>query len=173
MIKAEEEACKEYAEKLKAEGKGNGPLDSLLFGVGLPLEEYWKSGSFNTCRFEGWSSNFLFWFRLIFIIICLGLTIPTWYTCSGEWLIWAWLWSFWSWFGAIIAMILSMLAARNPEYWHVTAYAWLNFSHGLNIMVTFCVWVVLLPYHFTSTEANQGYFKLMGTQNAYKNFATA
>ena len=38
-----------------------------------------------------------------------------------------------------------MLAARNPEYWHVTAFAWIEVSHCLNLAITFAFWIILMP----------------------------
>ena len=54
-------------------------------------------------------------------------------------------WTLWSWCNAIISQILSLLAAKNPEYWHVMAFAWLEVAHNLNLAVTFCFWGILVP----------------------------
>ena len=39
-----------------------------------------------------------------------------------------------------------LLATKWPKYWHVTAFAWLELAHGLNIAETFGFWVILVPY---------------------------
>lgn len=46
---------------------------------------------------------------------------------------------------AIISQILSLLAAKNPEYWHVMAFAWLEVSHSLNLAISFGFWGILVP----------------------------
>lgn len=75
----------------------------------------------------------------------------------------------WSWCNAIISQILTILASRNPEYWHVMAFAWLEAAHCLNLTVTFCFWVILVPiivyYIHTmpgpSTWDDQAYFTIL------------
>ena len=66
-------------------------------------------------------------------------------TNGGEHMNYFYFWTYWSWTCAIISQIFSLLAAHNPEYWHVTAFAWLQVSHSLNLAVTFCFWVILTP----------------------------
>merc|ERR1719240_583219 len=62
-------------------------------------------------------------------------------------LIWSFFnfWTSWGWLNAIFAKILSMLAAWKPDYWHVMAFAWMEFSHCLNLAITFAFWFILVP----------------------------
>lgn len=121
------------------------PLNSLMFGVGLPLKVYWQNGNFNQCRFEGYSSDFLYNVRMAFLVPHLLWHILCFVTNQGEHMNFFYYWTYWSWCNAIISQILTLLAARNPEYWHVISFAWLEVSHCLNLAITFCFWIILTP----------------------------
>jgi hypothetical protein len=82
----------------------------------------------------------------------MGLLIPhliwhvvTMFTNGGDYMNYFYLLTYWSWCNAIISQVLSLLAANNPEYWHVMSFAWLEVAHSLNLTVTFCFWTVLGP----------------------------
>jgi len=53
--------------KKVAEDEKN-PLNSLMFGLGQPLKVYWQNGDFNKCRFEGYSSDWLYKMRMWFLV---------------------------------------------------------------------------------------------------------
>ena len=144
----------------------DNPLNSLLFGVGQPLKVYWENGNFNQCRFEGYSSNFLFWLRLIILIPHLAYTLILIVTNNADFIQFFYWWTLWGWANGIISQVLSMLAAWKPEYWHVQAYAWLEGAHGLNLAVTFAFWCILLPMMWVSIPAgfpstNDDYFMIL------------
>jgi len=47
-----------------------------------------------------------------------------------EWMAFIYFWTMFSWFTAIISQIFTMLAASWPNYFRVTAFAWLEVAHG-------------------------------------------
>lgn len=132
----------------KLEEDGKSPLDSLLFGFGQPLKVYWMNAKFGISRFEGYSPNFLFYMRLGFLIPYLLYTWLTYYTMNGDLPQYFYLWTYWGWTIGLVSQIFSMLAAHDPEYWHVTAFAWLEVSHSINLAVTFAFWLILMPVYF-------------------------
>ena len=142
-LKREQEACQEAMKKI-GEDETN-PLNNLMFGLGQPLKVYWQNGNFNQCRFEGYSPDFLYKMRMWFLVPHLIWHLVTIVTNGGEHMNYFYYWTLWSWTNAIISQILSILAAKNPEYWHVMSFAWLEFSHSLNLAVTFCFWSILTP----------------------------
>ena len=84
-------------------------------------------------------------------------------TNGGEWLNFFYYWTLWGWFVSIIAQVMSLLAAWKPEYWHVTAFAWMEVAHSLNLGVTFAFWIILMPILWPQIPAgfpssNQDYF---------------
>jgi len=83
--------------------------------------------------------------RMAFLVPHLIWHIVTIFTNQGEQLNYFYYWTLWSWCNAIISQILTMLAAKNPEYYHVMSFGWLEFSHSLNLAVTFCFWMILVP----------------------------
>lgn len=103
------------AEKIKDDPKN--PLNSLMFGIGQPLKVYQENSNFNQTRFEGWSSDFLYYYRLGTTVLMFILTLPTIWTAGGNWMDYFWFWTMWSWLIALIAQGLSFQASRNPEYW--------------------------------------------------------
>lgn len=123
----------------------NNPLNSLMFGVGQPLKVYWENANFNRCRFDGYSSNFLFWLRLGFFVPHVFWTKFNIDSNNGEYMNFFYYWSSWGWVNAIFAQALTLLAAWKPEYWHVMAFAWTEFSHCLNLGITFAFWLILVP----------------------------
>lgn len=145
MIKAEEEAIKKAREhsSLKEEKR---ILDSLIFGLGQPIQTYRDNGDFTQSRFKGWSSSFLFWLRLLLLIFHAGWTVTSYYSNGGWWMCWFVYWTNWGWWLAIISTLLSMLAAHNPEYWHVTAHAWTDIAQQMNVFVLIGFWGLIIPY---------------------------
>lgn len=143
MIKAEHEACQQVMDKIKKEE--DSPLNSLFFGMGQPLRVYWQNGNFNVSRFEGFSSDFLYCMRWALLVPHLLWSLVTIVTNNGEHLNNFYFWTMWGWWNAIFSQVLSLLAAKDPEYWHVMAHAWLEVSHSLNLAVTFAFWFILVP----------------------------
>lgn len=126
-----------------------------MFGLGQPLKVYWQNGNFNVSRFEGYSSNFLFYMRLSFLVPHLLWHCITIVTNQGEYMNYFYYWTYWSWCIAIISQILTMLAAHRPDYWHVMAFAWLEISHSINLAVTFAFWCILTPMIYQYFKVDQ------------------
>ena len=151
-LKSEQEVTHQLLNQ-KISTEDQNPLNTLMFGVGLPLKTYWQNGNFNACRFEGYSSSFLFWLRLGMLIPHILYTYVTMCTNNGDYMQFFYWWTLWGWSNAIISTILTMLAAWKPEYWHVMAFAWFEASHCLNMAVTFAFWLILMPLFWNKIPA--------------------
>merc|ERR1712178_481674 len=60
--------------------------------------------------------------------------------------------TYWSWLINILSLTLTILASWKPDYWNVTAFAWLEMSHGLNIFETVLFWIFLAPGFYGPIE---------------------
>lgn len=90
--------------------------------------------------------------RVGMLIPHFGWCIPSYYSCAGEWMAWFCYWTYWGWYASILSVIFSILAARNPEYWHVTAHVFTEVAHALNMLIMIGVWCVLLPLSIISGQ---------------------
>lgn len=70
------------------------------------------------------------------------------FVTNADYMYFFYYWTLWGWWVSIVTQILTLLAAHNPEYWHVTAFAWLQACQGLNFGVTAGFWGVLTPLIF-------------------------
>ena len=100
-LKKEHDACDQAMKKIQEDG--NNPLNSLLFGIGQPLKVYWQNGNFNRCRFEGYSSDFLYKLRMWILVPHLLWHLVTFATNGGEQMNYFYYWTYWSWCNAIIS----------------------------------------------------------------------
>lgn len=168
MLKAEQEAV----EKIKEEDKKNGKsiLDYQIFGLGQSAETYRKNGNFNQSRLEGVSPTGLFWIRFALLLPNLLWAIPSYFSCAGDVFGYWYFFSNWGFYFSSISIILTMLAARNPEWWHTSAFVMQEITHMANVTITLMVWFFLIPYGIITGLMGSDYLygKLMGMENFTK-----
>lgn len=116
---------------------------SLLFGVGQPLQVYRDNADFSQSRFANYSSDWMLWAKILVLIPSLYWTHLCWYSMSGDFIYFTYFWTYWSWLFTVLSQILSIAAHLRPDYWKVTAFAFLEATHGLNMFETVLFWCFL------------------------------